>query len=181
MASPSIKQVALAELYRALAPRVYWHALRLLHNSEDARDVMHDAFLALLHQSNCPQGAASSLALLCQIATHKAIDNLRRRSRWSDMPGFLRTGMSKDAEYWGDLEMAHSDNTARVDAQSDLAQITRNESAQALTAAVLYFVEGYTFEEVGYLLSLSRKTTSKLLQQFSRRVRRRARQSNPPA
>jgi len=174
MASPSITQATLTKLYRALAPRVYWHALQLVHDPEEAHDVTHEAFLALLHRSGCPQGAASSLTLLCQIATHKAIDNLRRRSRWSSMPGLSSLDPGEETEAWGQSTLPQQDNTARVDARSHLTLLIRNESSQALTAAVLYYVEEYTLEEVGRILHLSRRTTSKLLQQLSKRARQRA-------
>ena len=61
-----------------------------------------------------------------------------------------------------------------MEALHDLALLTRDEEPQTLTAAFLYFAEHHTQEEIAEVLGVSRKTTSKMLRQFTERARKRS-------
>jgi RNA polymerase sigma-70 factor (ECF subfamily) len=164
---------SLTRLYQRLGPRVFRRALSLLHDAEEARDVTQDTFLAYLRAQALLRGEASAWTVLHEIATHKAIDCLRRRSR-----GVLREGApsAEDEELaQGPWEPAtpHTGGIERVDALHDLEILTRGESPQVLQVARLYFVEGYTYGEVGMELASSRKTISRVLRQLSARAQRR--------
>ncbi len=161
----------LTELYRRFGPAVYRVALGLTHDEEEAMDIMQDTFLAYMRDPS--SRGASPFTVLYQIATHKAVDRLRRRSRWSGSLGILSVTDEEKAEQRREVETAHEGGTGRVEALQDLAVLTADESPRALTAAVLHFVEGHTLEEVGQVLGLSRKTASKLLHRLVERVRKR--------
>ena len=165
----SLEQQALADLYRRFGPALHRRALGLLHDEQEALDVTQETFLAFMTARGSLRGEASPFTVLYQIATFKAVDRLRRRSRWAGVLGDLSYDELSD----GSAPCRDSD-ARRVEAARDLALLTRGEKPQALTAALLYFVEGYTTEEVGQTLDLSRKTVGKLLAGFARRARDRS-------
>jgi RNA polymerase sigma-70 factor (ECF subfamily) len=156
----------LTEQYKRCGPTVYRRALSLLRNTHDALDVMQDTFLAYMQSRPTLREQAS--AWLNQIATYKAVDRLRRRSRMA----FLPFDVHEDGNHQLQLEMAtaHEGEQGRVEALRDLSVLTHTKSPRVLTAAVLYFVEGYTMEEVAQALKLSRKKISQMLREFTHRA-----------
>ena len=164
----------LTVLYRRYGRRVYGRAFGMLRDTEEARDVMQDTFLAFLHSKRILHGKTAPFTVLYQIATHKAVDRLRRRARWPNMsisPGCVN---KTETECWLELATAYDGDAARVEALNHLTELTLNAPSQTLTAAVLYFVEGYTLQEIGEMLQLPRKKVSRLLHEFAERMRKRA-------
>jgi RNA polymerase sigma factor (sigma-70 family) len=161
----------LGGLYRRYSPAVYRRALGILQDKEEAWDVTQDTFLDYMRGEASLRGEASPFTLLYQIATFKAVDRLRRRSRWTGMLSLLSPPESEDDE---PPPPSSGGGLARVEAMKDLALLTAGESPQTLTAASLYFVEGHTLEEVAQVLELSTRTVSKLLRQFAERARKRS-------
>jgi RNA polymerase sigma-70 factor (ECF subfamily) len=158
-----------AELYRRYGPAVQRRALSLTRDAQEALDVTQETFLAYLDGPGAR--SASPFTVLYQIATFKAVDRLRRRARWS---GRLDLSADPEAE-GGPAAVAPVDGSPeRVDAARDLALLTKGEKPEVLTAALLYYVEGYTTDEVGQALDLSRKTVGRLLARFAERARKRS-------
>jgi RNA polymerase sigma factor (sigma-70 family) len=165
---------SLTLLYQCLAPRVFRRALGLLRDTEDARDVTQDAFLAYLQSQTQLRGEASPGTVLYEIATHKALDRLRHRARRRLREEAPRA-MEEESD-GGSEEPASPDGggIGRVEALHDLEFLTRGESPQVLRGAHLYFVEGYTFGEVGQELKCSRRAISRTLALLSARAQRRS-------
>ncbi|MBI5548345.1 MAG: sigma-70 family RNA polymerase sigma factor [Deltaproteobacteria bacterium] len=162
-----------ADLYRRYAPAVHRRALLLTGDAQAALDVTQETFLAFMDARTRLRGEASAFTVLFQIATHKAVDLLRRRARWS---GLLATVAFDDqaAESRAEPVETERDTSRRVEAMHDLALLTRGECQEVVSAAYLYFVERCTTEEVGQALGLSRKTIGKYLAGFVERARQRA-------
>lgn len=160
-------------LYRRFGPAVYRRARAVLRNEDEAFDVTQDTFLAYMQGQSSLRGEASSFTVLYQIATFKAVDRLRRNSRWSGVLGSLEL-RDDDVEHSAPGALSHEGDLPRVEALRDLALLTEGEPAQILTAAVLYFAEGYTQEEVGRVLDLERKQVSDLIHGFAERARQRS-------
>jgi RNA polymerase sigma-70 factor (ECF subfamily) len=163
----------LTELYRRFGPAVHRRALSITRDVEEALDVTQDTFMAYMNVRASLRGEASPFTVLYQIATHRAVDRLRRRARWSGSLG-LDVEDEEGAAQRREAATAHEGGMARVEALQDLAVLTHGEKPRVLTAAVLYFVEGYTEAEVGRVLDLERHTVSKLLRQFAERARKRS-------
>jgi RNA polymerase sigma-70 factor (ECF subfamily) len=168
----------LTELYRRFGPAVHRRARAVLGDAEEALDVTQDTFLAYMRAEAGLRNEASPFTVLYQIATHKAVDRLRRRSRWNGRLGPLEVDESEEDRV---RRLEHPGGLERVEALQDLALLTHGESPQALTAALLYFVEEHTLEEVAQMLDLTRKTVSKLLHQFCERARKRSLRLEPEA
>lgn len=165
----------LADLYRRYGPALYRRALALTRDPEEAVDLMQDAFLGFMKMRESLRGEASPFTLLYQIVTHRAVDRLRKRSRWTGRLALREDEDPEAAERRQDAALAHEGDVGRVEAAQDLALLTQGEEPQVLTAAFLYFVEGHSAEQVGQVLNLSRKAVAKMLEQFVKRAR--ARQS----
>jgi RNA polymerase sigma factor (sigma-70 family) len=146
----------------------------MLRDADEAFDVTQDTFLAYMRTKESLRGEASDFTVLYQMATHKAVDRLRRNSRWSGVLGSFELPDDDAAERQAKEAPVYEGGLPRVEALHDLALLTEGESAQVLTAAVLYYVEGYSLEAVGQVLDLDRKKVSELLQDFSERARQRS-------
>ncbi|KFE67751.1 RNA polymerase sigma-54 factor RpoN [Hyalangium minutum] len=164
----------LAALYRRFGPTIHRRARALLQDEQEALDVTQDTFLDYLRWQSSMRGEASPFTVLYQIATNKALDRLRRNARWSGVLGPLDIRQEEDDARPGQWVSANEGGMARVEALRDLSLLTESESPQAISAAVLYFVEGYTLQEVGKVLDLDRKAVSALLHQFAERARQRS-------
>jgi RNA polymerase sigma-70 factor (ECF subfamily) len=163
----------LAELYRRYAPAVHRRAMSLLNGDEaEAHDVTQEVFLGWYQNEANLRGEAAPFTVLYQMATYRAVDRLRRRARWS---GKL-TSLTIDEDAEGPaLQVPASDGgPARVEAFQDLSLLTHGEDEQTLTCAVLYFVEGYTTDEIAETLDVSRKTVGRALAAFADRAQKRA-------
>jgi RNA polymerase sigma-70 factor (ECF subfamily) len=164
----------LAALYRRFGPAVHRRALSLTRDAEEALDVTQDTFLAYMKVRGQARDEASPFTVLYQIATYRAVDRVRRRARWSGRLGPLSVE-DEDAEAQRhETATAHTGGMERVEALQDLALLTQGEEPEVLTVAVLYFVEGYTAEEVAQVLDMSRKTVSRMLARFAERAQKRS-------
>ncbi|HLL06222.1 MAG TPA: sigma-70 family RNA polymerase sigma factor [Myxococcaceae bacterium] len=160
-------------MYRRFGPAINRRARSMLRDDEEALDVTQDTFLDFMRGAASLRGQASAFTVLYQIATHKAVDRLRKSSRWSGVLGSLEV-QEESPEPSAAWTTSHQGGLPRVEALRDLAILTEGEAPEVLTAAVLYFVEGYTLDEVAQTLDLSRKTLSTLLRQFADRARQRS-------
>ncbi|WP_257461705.1 RNA polymerase sigma factor [Archangium lipolyticum] len=160
------------ELYRRFGPAVRRRALSLVHDEEEALDITQDTFLAFVKDPALLRGEASAFTVLYQIATFKSVDRVRRRARWSGRLGGLV--VNEEGEPVEREPEASGGGLEQVEAAQDLALLTHGEEPRTLTAALLYFVEGYNMEEVGQVLGLTRKTVGRLLEDFATRARKRS-------
>jgi len=164
-------------LYRRFGPAINRKARSMLRDSQEAFDVTQDTFLAYMayiRGESSLRGKASAFTVLYQIATYKAVDRLRRNVRWSGVIGSLDVPEDDAPARPAEWASAHEGGMARVEALMDLALLTEGEEPQALTAAILYFAEGYTMQEIGEVLDLDRKEVSRLLREFAERARKRS-------
>jgi RNA polymerase sigma-70 factor (ECF subfamily) len=166
--SPSVE-----ELYRRFGPAVHRRALSLTRDFEEAMDITQDTFLAFVKNPALLRGEASAFTVLYQIATFQSVDRLRKRARWSGRLELV-VDENEDEVARREVATAHGGGLEKVEAAQDLALLTQGEEPRTLTAALLYFVEGYNMEEVGEVLGLTRKTVGRLLADFAERARKRS-------
>lgn len=170
--TPPSNSQELAELYRRFGPSLHRRALSLLRDPEEAVDVTQDTFLDFMRVRGTLRGKASPFTVLYQMVTYKAVDRLRRRSRWTGSLE-LKEEDVEAAEQRLEAATAHEGGLERVEVAQDLALLTEGESPEVLTVALLYYVEGHTTEELGRVLGLHRKVVAKMLEQFAKRARAR--------
>ena len=94
---------ALAELYDALAPWVLGLAFRILQDEDEAEEVVADTFTQVWTRVDRHDETRGALVpWILSIARHRALDELRRRTRWW-----------RRAERWGEAQIAEPDADAQ--------------------------------------------------------------------
>lgn len=73
---------ALAELYDLLAPWVLGLAERMLHDHDEAEEVLSDVFMQVWTRIDQHDGRGALTPWVLSIARNRALDLLRRRERW---------------------------------------------------------------------------------------------------
>jgi DNA-directed RNA polymerase specialized sigma24 family protein len=75
----------LADLYRRYSPSLYRRACWLTGEPEESLDIIQATFLSfmLMTMRQPLRGTALPYTVLYTITTHKAVDRLRRRARWT--------------------------------------------------------------------------------------------------
>ena len=171
---PGSEGQELADLYTRFGPAVHRRAYSILKDEQEALDVTQEVFLAYMRARASLRGEAAPFTVLYSIATNQALDRVRRKARWSGVLSSLKAPDEDEDDAIAEIPDSEERGAARVDAARDLSLLTQGEKSEAVTAAFLYFVEGYTTEEIGQTLDLSRKTVGKLLARFADRARKRA-------
>ncbi|WP_224367090.1 RNA polymerase sigma factor [Hyalangium versicolor] len=165
------KDDTLAELYDSREPylcRAQW----LLHDSEEAKDVVQESFAALMRAIPRLRGEASLSTVLHGIFLRQIVNCLRRRSREAIQMGPLRVDDEEDSLCQHEADTAHDGGIGKVEALRELVVLVRGETPGALEVAYLYLVEGYTFGQIGKKLGFGRKEASELMRQLVERTHR---------
>lgn len=90
-------RVSVNELYRLESRRILATLIRLLGDFDLAEDALHDAFRAALEQWGKEGVPANPRAWLVSTGRFKAIDAMRRRSRFDDSQPALAERLPADA------------------------------------------------------------------------------------
>lgn len=146
--------------------RMVWAtAYRLLGHADDAEECMQDAFLSAVELAR-RQRIRNWPAVLRHLATSRALDRLRARSR-----------QSEPARDCAELD-ALSSRQARPDEQaqaSELASRLRGALAELpprhAEVFVLRFVEQMSYKEIGQSLALTTNAVGVLLHEARERLR----------
>ena len=129
-----------------------------LRNAADVPDLAQEVFLRLLRVEGC-ESIRSPEAYLFTIASHVIHQHAMRRSSEpisvdiADVFSELRTPSSEDPP----------DQVAQSQRLAELERILANLPARVATALVLHRVAGYSVQEVGDELGVSRETAKKYL------------------
>ena len=163
----------LAGLYQDLGRYLRWRAQTLLNDSEEAREVLQETFLAFMRAQPSLRGEASHSTVIQGIFIRQIVNRLRLRSRGAFRTEPLDWEDEKGASSQWEAATEHDGGNGGVEALRELAVLTRGETPQALQVAYLYLLEGHTFGEIGKKLGLRRKVVSQMLQQLIGRAQRR--------
>jgi RNA polymerase sigma-70 factor, ECF subfamily len=134
---------ALAELYDRHAPLVFGVALKIVREQNEAEDVVHDAFVAIVERADQFRPERGSVvAWLVTTVRNLALDRTRRRSRRAQIT---------------DEELRHEPNEPVPDPESlswlehrrtaVLAALDRVPEAQRRTLEIAFF-EGLSYPEI---------------------------------
>lgn len=125
---------ALEEVYRLFEQPVHALAWRLLNDRDEAREVLHDAMLAVFDKRAQFRGDSPFWGWLRQIAVNEALMRLRKR----------RIDYVEELPELAELETSVPVAASRPELERAMAQLPE------LTRSVvwLYHVEGYTHEEI---------------------------------
>jgi RNA polymerase sigma-70 factor (ECF subfamily) len=156
-----------AALYARYGPAIYRRCLRLLRDTESARDATQEVFRKLLREPRMLGTAEVALPFIYRVALNHCLNERRN---------LLRRGPHEELE---DLEVAsdvpHDSYPSRELAQ----QVLKRFDADTQAVAVAVLVDGMEHEEVAQVLGMSRKTVSRKLQRFLDNARKFLLRSEP--
>ena len=143
-------QKAQFEIYRLYNAAMFNTTLRIVGDSDDAEDVMQEAFLKAFAKLNSYRGEVSFGAWLKRIVINKALDFLRlKREQLSlEEAGEIGEMAEEEAE---DVEYKYSAETIKK------AIFTLPEGYRIVLSLIL--LEGYDHEEVSLILNISNATS----------------------
>jgi len=131
-------QLALSELYDRYSGVVYAVALRILHDTGAAEDLLQDIFLQLWRKPDAFDSSRGSLGgWLAVIARHRSIDRLRQRRPESDIEDYIIAGGP-------DLR----DETERSLVIEKVRAVMNEMSPDQRKAMEMAFFEGLTHSEI---------------------------------
>ena len=151
--------IGVDRLYRRYAPMVLRRCRRLLRDEDQAVDALQEVFVRLLTHRDRLHGRFPS-SLLYRMATNVCLNVIRagRVRREDDGEGVLE-----------DIACA-AEQESRTLAGVVLDRIFRRERPSTREIAVLHFVDGMTYREVGREVGLSAGGVRKRLREFRARV-----------
>lgn len=150
------------DLYEHHADAVYQTALRVMGNPADAEDVLQNVFLRILDRRLTIDPNRSPAAYLRRAATNASLDLLRRRS-------VLPAAAMDEGRDYASKEGGSEESTAllKVRLRRALAKIPPGD-AELL---VLCYLEGYSYDELAFLLDLEPGTVASRLHRIRAALR----------
>jgi RNA polymerase sigma-70 factor, ECF subfamily len=150
---PLSTELGREEFVQANLRRIYLQVYRIVGNADDAQDLTQEVFIKALQRNEQIQDAQKAANWLSRIATHTAIDFLRRRKRAPFSPADDLTVQSAS-----DTGESPEQGAMRGEQRSILEIGLKRLSERERTALVLRDVEGFSAEEVAEHLSCSKAT-----------------------
>jgi len=146
-----VARADIAELYRTWGPAVYRRCLRLLRDTEAARDATQEVFRKALSSPEKLDDPDLALPFIYRVATNHCLNERRNAGRRGEME-------------LDDLDVAseHPQFPQRRLVQRVLSRF--DVKTQSIAVGVL--VDGMEHEEVASALGISRKTVSRKLARF---------------
>jgi RNA polymerase sigma-70 factor, ECF subfamily len=141
------------EFVQAHLRRIYLQVYRMVGNADDAQDLTQEVFIKALQRNGQLQDQQKAGHWLSRIATHTAIDFLRKRKRTSFTPADELTEQLSGPERESP-ELGAIQGQQRSVLEAGLRRLSDRERA----ALVLRDVEGFSAEEVAEQLNCSKAT-----------------------
>jgi RNA polymerase sigma-70 factor (ECF subfamily) len=170
--------IDVAAWYEKYGPMVIRRCRKILGNSEDALDAVHDVFVNLLRAKPSLHGRYPS-SLLYTMATNICLNRIRKNKReithpagWRDSAG----GNWQDPDRSGGDEALFScvdEGFEQVDAELLMEVILKNESEMNRAICFMYHADGMTLKEIGEAVGLSITGVKKRLDAFKIRAKTR--------
>lgn len=146
-------QKAQFRIYKLYYKAMYNISLSIVNNSMEAEDIMQESFLAAFEGIGEYSGTVSFGAWLKSIVRNRSINSLRRNSKM----------MLENIEDVIETETVLAEVQTQIE-EPDMTmirvfEIIRRLPAKARNIFSLYFLEGYDYEEISEILSISSSTS----------------------
>jgi len=151
-------------IVEAHTPALFRLAYRLTGNAQDAEDVVQETFVGAYTRLDEYAGEAHLAAWLRRAATNRAIDLLRKRSRWREAGGESTEWLDSPAP---GPERGALDGEVRRRVSATLEELSPRERV----AFVLRHVEGRSIEEIGRVLGTGASATKNHVFRAVRKMR----------
>ena len=159
---------AQGELYARYATRLYALCLRYIENREEARDLMHDAMIKAMDnfRSFRYSGDGSILAWLSRITINLAVDRLKNKSRFRQIPlemvggEELEDAMEPDAESVKEIPDSVLDGII-----AELPPVKR-------AVFNMYCIDGFSHKEIAAKLGITERGSTSIMAKARANVRK---------
>ncbi|KJD43725.1 RNA polymerase sigma factor [Paenibacillus terrae] len=150
----------LEDLYLSCKSELLGYLLRILHDKQDAEDLLHECFIRFIRASpDLPQDRIRFYLL--RIARNLAIDIIRKRKR---MGGY--TSCRELLSYhWDKLDFEIQEEVNRI--------LLMVSNAEQRTVLELRLVQGYSIKETAEILNKSEGSVKSTLYRASKRIKMR--------
>jgi RNA polymerase sigma-70 factor (ECF subfamily) len=143
-----------AEIYRKHRHRVLKRAKQLLHNDQEARDIVQEVFVMLLDKPHPFAARSDILSWLYSATTHLCLNRIRNQTRRQRIVE-EKMALTAEAEAQPIAEIRIAANEALARAPKDLARV-----------AVYYYFDDLTQAEIAEILGCTRRNVGYLLERF---------------
>lgn len=140
--------LAQMEVYNRYYKAMYNTALRIVKQSDEAEDIMQEAFLTAFTKLHMFKGEANFGAWLKRIVVNQSITQFRKQVYHEEIDDFKLT-KTPDDTHDADIE-----NYSHYKAKEVLETINTLKTSYS-TALSLHFVEGYDYEEIAEIMNIS--------------------------
>jgi RNA polymerase sigma factor (sigma-70 family) len=141
-------------IYKLYYKAMYNISLRIVNDPMEAEDIMQESFLSAFEEIDNFSGTVSFGAWLKSIVQNKSIDSLRRRSKM-----IFENIENTSAEAVADQPENQAYNEDPDLTMKRIIDIIRYLPEKAGNIFSLYFLEGYDYEEISKILSISSSTS----------------------
>lgn len=145
-------QPAQFEIYKLYYGAMYNTALRIMHNSFEAEDIMQEAFLSAFTKLETFKGEVTFGAWLKRIVINKCLTQLKKNSRFDE----VKLELVENKTAMDDEQILNNENmdfnTLKAKAVMDTIGTLKENYRVALT---LCLIEGYDNEEVSKIMNIS--------------------------
>ena len=160
------RREALRELYERHGPGVRRRCQFLLQDRADAEDALHEVFAKALENLGRFRAESSPFTWLMQIATHHCLNVLRAR----------RAGWKEEVVRIARLAPAGEGGQEPLEGRDLVRALLARFDPETQAAAVHYYVDEMTLDEVAAAIGRSVPTVRKRLADFAAAAREHARQ-----
>lgn len=157
--------LAQMEVYNRYYKAMYNTALRIVKQTDEAEDIMQEAFLTAFTKLHTFKGEANFGAWLKRIVVNQSITKFRKQVYHEDIEDFKLTKVP-------DEEEDHSESYVQLKTKEVLETIKTLKSSYS-TALNLHYIEGYDYEEIAEILDISYANSRTLVSRAKESLRKR--------
>ncbi|MCZ4695182.1 sigma-70 family RNA polymerase sigma factor [Ancylomarina euxinus] len=139
------------EIYKLYYKAMYNSCLRILNHTQEAEDVMQEAFLSAFDKINSYKGEVSFGAWLKRIVVNKALDYLKKNKIDSLPLDEKINQLSEEEDQNKTIEIENS--------VEDIKKAIEQLPSGYRIVLNLYLIEAYDHEEIGEILNISASTS----------------------
>ena len=153
------------EVYNRYYGAMYNTALRIVKQTDEAEDIMQEAFLTAFDKLHTFKGDASFGAWLKRIVVNQSITKSRKMEY---------------NEEWEDYKMSAIAEEPFEDSGESYSELKANEVLRAIndlktnysTVLTLHYIEGYDYEEIAQIMDISYANSRTLLSRARESLRK---------
>jgi RNA polymerase sigma factor (sigma-70 family) len=157
-------QKAQFQIYKLYYKAMYNTSLRIVNDPMEAEDIMQESFLTAFERIGTYSGDVSFGAWLKKIVQNRSIDIWRRRKNviFEDIESVFENG-NCSCEY----PLTDEEPDRRI---NEILEAIKRLSEGCRKIFTLYFLEGYDYEEISQILSISSSTSRSQLSRAKNRL-----------